>query len=404
MTNTQNAKILIINQFFFPDQTALSQVITDLAEGLVQNNYSVTVLTSKHFQLLDGEEKDLKINEIKIIRVGGSHFGKATTIGRLIDFLTFYFFVFIRSFFIEKHDIVFITTAPPLIGIVGVFLKKFRGFKFVYNIQDLYPHTAVQLGILKNKFLVKSLTKVLYKILYNADLNIVIGDDMAKKISSICPQSKILVIQNWDLKGSENNSGFDFREKVGLKGKFIVLYSGNFGLVHDFSTFLNGALLLKEYAEIAFVFIGEGKNKGIIEEFIRKNNLPNIVLLPFQKKSAINQIYESVDVGLVSLSNGLEGCIVPSKIYGLLRSGLPTLYVGNEHSEIANVINNANCGFTIKQGDSQTFSEKILFLYNNSDIRKTYSENAKYYFEMNFKRDIAIQKYNLALQEIMWKN
>lgn len=393
-------KLLLINHFFHPDQSALSEIVTDLVKGLDNRHYDITVLCSKNLQTTIDRVPIIDFKNVKLRNITGSNFGKGTNTGRMIDFVSFYFFLFIKLLFIDSHDIVITTTAPPLVGIFGVLLKKIRKFSFIYIIQDLYPRTAIQLGVVKNRVLINKLEYVLKLIIKNADMNVVIGDDMKERIKAICTNSKLTTIQNWYTNENSTQGNFSLRSTYGINEKFIVLYSGNYGLAHDFGTFLESAKCLQKVQDILFVFIGEGKNKTIIESFTNENKLTNILLLPFQPKEYLSIIYSEANVGLVSLTQGLEGCIVPSKLYGLMSVGIPIIFVGSEDSEVSKTILQAECGYTVMQNDISSFVSNIYSLYSNVNLCNQMTINARRFYIKNFSRENAIIKYDHLLQNM----
>ena len=343
---------------------------------------------------------------ITVRSVGGTHFGKSTMIGRLIDYISFYLFAVLSAWKIRNVSLIMTTTAPPLIGLVGVLIKKIHGCKFVYNIQDLYPQTAITLGVLKNKTLIFVFHYLLRTILKHADHIIAIGDDMSDKVNTIYPNKKTSVIHNW----ADGEKIFPvaphnnvFIQKNTLHNKFIILYSGNFGLAHDFKGFLDAAQKLLPYPDIIFLFVGDGGMKPYIEKTVHDQKLSNVVIRYYEPTSMLSHSLSSAHIGLISLYAGLEGCIVPSKVYSLMAAGQSIIYSGGEKSTVAAIINEAHCGYRVTPDNSDEIVHCILEQYHDRKLNATLKENARYYFEQHFDREIAIEKYDRVFQNVLMK-
>ncbi|MHB1050447.1 MAG: glycosyltransferase family 4 protein [Bacteroidota bacterium] len=401
-----NTRIVIVNQYFHPDQTALSQIITDLSVGLSEREYEVEIICSKHAQVDTPEALHPIDPRITVCSVGGTRFGKSTMAGRLIDYISFYFFAALSAWRIHNVSLIMTTTAPPLIGLVGVLIKKIHHCKFVYNIQDLYPHTAIALGVLKNKPLIGALNYLLCTILRHADQIIAIGEDMADKVNTIYPNNKTSVIHNWADGGKifpvalHNNA---FIQKYSLHNKFIILYSGNFGLAHDFTGFLEAAYKLLSYPEIVFLFVGDGGRKSYIEKTVHDRKLSNVIIQYYEPASMLSHSLSSGHIGLISLFAGLEGCIVPSKVYSLMAAGQSIIYSGGEKSTVAAIINEAHCGYRVNPDNSDEVVRYILEQYHDRKLNAALKENARFYFEQHFDREIALEKYDSTFQLVLTK-
>ncbi|MBI3584686.1 MAG: glycosyltransferase family 4 protein [Nitrospinae bacterium] len=191
----------MINQFFYPDQVATSQMMTDLAVDLAAKGNEVSVLTSRS-AYLSNESRLARFQEyrgVKIYRTFSTKFGKGKTIGRVTDYLSFYFSVFLKAFFLKKHDVVITLSSPPLIALVGVFLKYLRGYRFFYWVQDVYPEVAVRLGFLKEQSFVTRVSKQISRfILRRVDHVVAIGESMKKLLMlKGVEENRLSVIHNW---------------------------------------------------------------------------------------------------------------------------------------------------------------------------------------------------------------
>ncbi len=194
--------------------------------------------------------------------------------------------------------------------------------------------------------------------MYNeADMIVVIGEKMAEKlIDRGVDRKKIHIVHNWadpeDFEIEKDNKNA-IREEFGLDKKFVVLYSGNMGVVHDFDTVKRGIFELKDYADIAFLFIGGGLKKTELQKFKREMDISNIYFLPYQPREKLKISMNAGDIILVTQDEKSAGLMVPSKIYSALASGKPVLAIGPRESELCEIVTSYPYGIFCENGDAE---------------------------------------------------
>ena len=157
----------------------------------------------------------------------------------------------------------------------------------------------------------------------------------------------------------------------------MVCYAGNLGRVHDVDTVLSAMTILYERAKhsrsdlaakIMFVFIGGGAKRADLEREALKRGLTNFRMRPYQPKERLGETLGVGDVHLVSLDPALEGLIVPSKFYGIAAAGRPTIFIGSKDGEIARLLEEVGCGFTVTPCEGEALVERILQLAGDRDL------------------------------------
>jgi len=271
---------------------------------------------------------------------------------------------------------------------------------------------VIELGKIKNKYFIKVLKNLSKLIIRKMDRVVVVGEFMKRKMKKDILQEMdsehIIIIHNWAdgekirvIRGEEERNLV--KKEWGLEGKFIVLYSGNIGDLHEFDTVISAAEDLGEkgWKNICFVFIGEGIKKGYIERKVKEKGLNNILFFPFQSREVLKYSLGLADVSLVTLEKGFEGMVVPSKIYGILASGRPMIAVVGGESEVTEIISKGRCGEVVKIGDYKALSDAVIDYHNNS--KKCYQEgmSGRKYFEENYERRIAVKKYIKVIEETL---
>jgi glycosyltransferase involved in cell wall biosynthesis len=394
-------RVIILNQFFYPDHSATSQLMTELAESLFERGLEVTALSGRG--RYNGGERLSSSEEYKGIRIErawATSFGKGSTLTRLADYLSFYLGASWRLLRLPRHDIVMVLTTPPLIGLVALVIVRLRRMRVVSLVQDVYPDVAVALGSLRARNPVTRFLDYLSRlVLRKSDRIIVLSDCMRERIAAKIGEdaaSQIDVIHNW-ADGAKifplENENNEFSARHNLEDKFVVLFSGNLGRVNDFSTVLESARLLRNRPDIVFLFIGEGAQAAEIKSFIEQHNLLNVRLLPYQPQELLRYSLAAGHVSLVTLRGGLAGLSVPSKTYSILAAGRPVLFIGDSQSEVARIVTDNRCGAVVSSGAYQATAQIISDWSLNRTKLSELNAAARRAFEKRFERQRAVNAY-----------
>ena len=192
-------------------------------------------------------------------------------------------------------------------------------------------------------------------------------------------------------------------------GRFVVSYAGNLGRAHDIDTVLAAMTLLQDRAvmspsdlaaKVMFVFIGGGAQRSRLEREALKRGLSNFRLRPYQPKERLGETLAVADVHLVSLNPKMEGLIVPSKFYGIAAAGRPTIFIGSRDGEIAHILEENDCGFTVKPGDGEALTERILALVGDRDLSAAMGARARMAFAHQWDKEQALAKWEALLQSV----
>ena len=394
-------RLIILNQFFYPDHSATSQLMTDLAESLVERGLEVTALSGRG-RYTGGERlaRRDQYRGVRIERAWATSFGKRSTAGRLSDYLSFYLGASWKLLRLPRHDIVMALTTPPLIGLVALLICRLRGMRVIALVQDVYPDIAVALGRLPARNpMTKLLDLVNRFLLRNSDRIVVLSDCMREQVAAKLnhgASSRIDVIHNWadgeKIKPRARGEN-PFADKHKLAGLFVILFSGNLGHVNEFSTVLEAARLLRERSDVIFLFIGEGAKSDEIRKFCEQHKLENIKVLPYQLREILPYSLTAGHVSLVTLKDGLAGLSMPSKTYGIMAAGQAILFVGDRRSDIARIVEQSGCGEVVAAGDSQRLADIISAWSTEEAKLAEFGRRARSFFEERFDRRNAVDAY-----------
>jgi colanic acid biosynthesis glycosyl transferase WcaI len=391
-------RILIISQVFYPDNVSVSQHLTDLAQSLNFYDHQVQVLTSRFPYELQSEtyKKNENINGVLINRFWQTRLGKSNKYFRIIDFLSFNINLSIKLLFIPRnsYDIIFCSTSPPFLSFVAALISKIKNKNFYYWVMDLQPELSIASGLIRKKSIFTFLLKLMgnYSIL-NATKIISLDKYMTKYlISRGANYENIYTIPVWTVVDNQflgDRLLNPFRINNNFKDRIVVMYSGNHSYVHHLDTLLQASLLLRRNNNILFVFIGEGVRKKDVTLFKEKNNLDNILQLPFQPRENIHISLASSDIQVVILGDGQVGYTHPNKIYGALSVSKPILYIGPKESHVTDIIKNNEGNIIVEHGEVDNLVNSLnIFLTLTDDERILIGERNKNFADKYLQADL----------------
>jgi colanic acid biosynthesis glycosyl transferase WcaI len=402
-------RIIFLNRFFFPDHSATSQILSDLAFHLAGAGNDIHVITSQ--QRYDDSRAGLPASEqirgVTVHRVPTTRFGRSNLIGRGFDYASFYASLWRAVNRIARPgDILVAKTDPPMLGALAMQAAKRRHAHLVNWLQDLYPEVAMRLGVPVIKgSLGSALTRLRDASLRSAAANVVIGERMAAKLCERgIPADRIHVIPNWcdDTAihpAPENNN--PLRHAWGLEGKFVVGYSGNLGRAHEFETILGAARHLWADTGIIFLIIGGGH---FVEEFSRRVKELHLEqkfrFLPYQDQATLNFSLGVPDLHWISLKPELEGLIVPSKFYSIAAAARPMVVIAASDGELATLVARHNCGYVVEPGASAALADLLKRLSQDSGEPEAMGKAARNMLDTHFSRQQAFDKWRRLLDEI----
>ncbi len=382
--------VVLLNQAFHPDVVATAQMAKDLADELARRGHTVTAIASRSIYGQKGAALPARetiavegaAQPISARRIGFSLFGKAGTLARVADFGFFYLLATFALFRTKKPDVVVGFSTPPYIALLALFHRFFRGGRAVYWAMDLYPDVMVASGMLRDGSLpMRLLDRLHRRIVRSADATVVLGRCMKARVEARAGASeRIRFIPVWS-----DESGVrpvprgtnPLRAAWNLGDAFTVMYSGNFGLGHDADTVTGAMAALKDDPSVRFLFVGGGKRRPQIEKFIADNRISTAAYHDYQPRERLAESLSAGDVHIISLREGMQGLIVPSKLFGVLAAGRPAIFIGNPESEIARILTENACGFVVREGDAEGLANAIRRLATDPALAQKMGEAAR---------------------------
>jgi colanic acid biosynthesis glycosyl transferase WcaI len=402
-------RVIFMNRFFFPDHSATSQILTDLAFHLAECGIDVGVVASQ--QRYDNPHARLPVAEsiggVAIQRTSTTLFGRSALIGRGFDYLSFYLSA-CRSVlaWAKPGDVLVAKTDPPLLCVAAMQVAKRRGLHLVNWLQDLYPEIAAELGVpFVRGPLGRGLLQLRDASLRAADANVVVGERMAEIVRArgIAPE-RIRVIPNWcDDEEIQPIALLDnpLRREWGLEDRFVVGYSGNLGRGHEFETVLAAAERLRDDQPLSFLFIGGGNKFAELARCVRERGLDHLFrFLPYQERRLLKLSLGVPDVHLISLRPELDGLMVPSKLYGIAAAGRPIIAVTACNGEVARLVRRHDCGIVVEPGEGQLLADSLRRLRANIRRLGEMGNCARAMLDAHFTRRHAFERWRSLVEEV----
>lgn len=310
----------------------------------------------------------------------------------------------------RDFDVVFIRSCPT--SLYGILLAKLLLKKSVlYGIQDMFPGSAVNSGVIRNKLIANTfylLQKIAYK--YSDAITVISEDMKTKVIEQGVPKEKIYPIVNWfddrtvhEVPWEENR----FVKKYNLsRDKFYVQYAGTMGYVFDYKMILDVAEILEPYKDIEFQMIGQGSRKEAFIKEKKMRGLDNIVFYPLEPQDMVSDVYSTCSICLIPLKRGIIGNSVPSKAGLLMACNRAIVNSVDEDSDYYRMFNENKMGISASNDNPKAVAEAILEMYNSKDKRELYAKNGqsfgkKYYSRSaNTKKFIELFNYMVKSKEV----
>jgi glycosyltransferase involved in cell wall biosynthesis len=346
-------RILLLNEYFPPDTSATAYMAKAVVEALAQA-HSVTVLcgrpsydpTERHpYYLFRTEQR----GSVRVLRVGSSTFPRFRMRQRVWNYLSYVFLAVPRALFI-RTDLVMAMTDPPFEGIVGAFVAWLKRKPFVYNIRDLYPEMAVVGSIVRPSWWVRLWERMHRWALRRASRVIVLGEDTRERIiaKGIDPSRVVVVRDGVGAIRRADAQDHPVTQEIRSGFPFVVLHAGNLGFYGAWETIIKAAGLI-ENGSVGFVFVGEGAMRPKVEASAQ--GLARVKFLPFRPSDQVPYVLSAGDLHLITIKHGLEGVVVPSKLYSTLAAGRPILVLAPEGSDAARVVRRLECGVVVDPDD-----------------------------------------------------
>jgi glycosyltransferase involved in cell wall biosynthesis len=397
-------KVCFFNRSYWPDQAATGQLLTELAEDLVdRHGWTVTVVAGRALhashdarasrRLVDSETRA----GVRILRANGTAFDRRRFAGRAANYLTYFASAMAATGRLGPQDVVVSLTDPPILGLAALRAARRAGARFVFLCEDIFPEVATLLEDFHNTAVNRTLDRINRYLLREADAVVALGERMKRRLveEKDATPGRVRIIHNWAdcdaiTPGPKDNA---FARAHGLADRFVLMHSGNVGLSQNLDLLVEAAARLQSRDRLVIAVVGDGARRQVLQDQAAHRGLRNIRFFPYQPKELLHESFAAADAFLVSLKPGLEGYIVPSKLYGILASGRPFVAAVDPSCEAAMIAREHQCGTVAVPGDVDALVGAIATLYDDPAAAHAMGENARR-AALRYDRRAAVQSYH----------
>jgi colanic acid biosynthesis glycosyl transferase WcaI len=366
--------LLVLCPHFAPDVAPTGEVITSITGELAARGHRLHVVTSlpwyRHHRIEEGwTGRAIREQETewgRITRVHPLPTDKRNIPARALAFTGFTALSGVVAAASRPRPDAVLAMSPPLtLGLAGWLTARLRRAPFVFNIQDVFPDVAVELGMITNPSVIGAASALERFTYLRSDAVTVLSDDLrdnvATKLGGHRPD-RVRVIPNFvdteHIRPAPKDNRY--RAEFGLTGKTVVMYAGNVGFSQSLDLVLDAAVALAHDPDLVFVINGGGAARADLER--KAANAPNVRFIDMQPKDRLPEVLAAADIHVVPLRKGLARSSVPSKMYSILAAGRPIVASVDTGTEVAAVVERANAGIAVPPDDPEAFTKALARL------------------------------------------
>ncbi len=404
-------RIVFLNRSYWPDAEATGQLLTDLCEALV-DTFDVDVVCGQPNTTVGNDgfrQTGTEVrNGVRIHRLPHTTFSKGIPAGRILNLVSFYRAAgsYLRRSRL-RADVVIPESDPFLLPIAAARHVRRHGGKLVCYVQDIYPDVAEAVGKARPGLLTGQIRRRLRDAYRAADRVIVLSDCMADRLRSspwgIDPD-RIAVIPNWSdctaiapIPSDDNR----FRRDHDLNGRFVVMHSGNMGLTQQLDQMIAAAAAPDWPEQAVLILVGDGASRPRLERQAAALPVGRVRVLPYQSRERLADSLSAADLHVVSMAEPVTGCLSPSKFYGILAAGRPTLAITSPETEVFRTVETEGLGWCCPPGDVTAIVTAVADAVADPDRRERMGRSARRLAEADFDRPVVTRRFAELVDSVL---
>lgn len=410
--------LLVLCPHFAPDVAPTGEVMTQIAKGLTDRGHRLHVVTSLPWYEHTRVEPDWTGRPVRradepwgrVTRVHPFPTDKRNIPARALAFGGFTALTGALAAVTPWRPDAVLAMSPPLtLGLAGWGVARLRRAPFVFNIQDVFPDVAVELGVLTDPRVIRA-AALLERVSYQAaDAVTVLSDDLRDNVVAklhghrLGDPAKVRVIPNFvdteRIRPAERDNAY--RRELGIRAdQQVVLYAGNVGFSQSLELLVEAARRLHQQRrdDVVVVVNGGGSARPDIERAAA--GLPNVRFAPMQPKERLPEVLAAGDVHTVPLKKGLAKASVPSKLYSILAAGRPVLASVDPGTEVARTVERAGAGVAVPPEDPDAYFAGLLRLVDDPDAARAMGAAGRRFVEGWASPAAVAERYEALFDEL----
>jgi glycosyltransferase involved in cell wall biosynthesis len=403
-------RILHLTQYFPPEPGAVQVRAHAMASNLVKRGHQVTVLTempNHPVGIIPPEYRGKilvreRLDNIDVVRVWVKTSPRKNFRTRLAFYLSYMVDAMLRGLLLRgRYDVVFVNSPPLFVGAAGLALSYLRRTPFVFEVQDLWPESAVEMGELKDPRFIRWATWLEEQCYHRAQRIVVVTDGIYERLRERgYPAEKLALIENGSntaiFRPQPEETRTRVRAELGLQDRFIAIYGGIMGLAQGVETLIETARLLVEEPDVHVLLVGGGPRRQAVEELVESYRLPNLTLLPSQSLEAMPAYLSAADVALVPLRDlDLFHGARPTKMFDAWACQRPT--VVSVTGEARRIMEEADAGLAAEPENPADIARAVLELRDDTERRQRLGLNGQRYVDAHY----SLQAMALKLERVL---
>lgn len=400
-------RIAIVTQYYPPEIGAPQRRLSELAERMYGAGHEVIVLTAMpnypQGRIHPGYGGVLRREQhggISVIRTFIYPTQKATFVHRLTNYFSFVLSsLILGTFLLPRLDFLMVESPPLFLGITGIWLARIKRARLIFNVSDLWPESAIRLGLVSEGSRIHRLSLWLERQCYRAAW-LITGQSkgILRDICSRFPDRQSFYLSNGVDISKFGSQYFDpaAQKQIKLPDQIAAVYAGLHGLAQGLDQLVAAAEKLQAEKELVLVLIGDGPEKQALATKVQSKKLDNIRFLEPVPASAVPAQLAASDIILITLKSYIPGA-VPSKLYEAMASGKPVIMVAS--GEPADIVNEHRTGITVEPGDIDGIVAALRALASDPDLRAQFGRNGRSAAEKYFNRDTIVGSFIVHLEK-----
>lgn len=405
--------ILLVTIDYPPEIRSVATMCRELANELSFRGHTLTVLTTwPKYNLPEAItprqfHKDTQEGDVRVLRVKTLPLHKVNYLVRGIAQITLPY-LFLRALKRhmkerqEKFDAVIVYSPPLSLATVGVWIKEQYGATFLLNVQDVFPQNAIDLGILRNKILIRYFEWVeqeAYRLAHHLTTCTEGARQFLIQRKGIAPE-KVTAVYNWvdTTVHSQIQTASVSRARFGLEGKFVMVFAGIMGPSQGLEFVIEVMRRLTDLHDVVLLLLGDGTSRPHLEEMVKQYALSNVMFGNFVSPAEYPLLLKEIDVGLMALEKNCKTPTIPGKFFGFAAAARPVLAFLNPESEGHRVIKDARCGYSLVSEDPEAAAMIVRNMYAQKGIDLDHlGMNGYTYVVTHFSKEACIEKVEQIL-------
>ena len=381
-------RILLISQYFFTREQAGSARLYEFGRMLARAGHRPVLVTT----FIDNFRKEVPEkyrgrwiaremhDGLEVIRVRAYAGYRGSYARRIVNFLSFALTATIAALRAGPCDVVFGTTPPTTVGAVAWLVSRLRRRPLVFEVRDLWPEAAVEMGLLRNRPVIAALRAVEVLCATSARSVIALTPGLKRRLVSgkrIDP-GKITVVTNAmnpDDYGPPTGAHAAEEEKLrrGLGGRFVVLQAGSIGASDDLHVMIRAAEILRAEPDVRFVLVGDGDARPGLQELTAQLQLDNVEFWPTVPRREVPDVLRAADVLVCQIPGFYADCALPNRLFDYLAAGRPVLTTGE--GDCADLLTAAQAGVVVPPGNPAALAGAIRQLRDDPALCRRLGRN-----------------------------